>query len=121
MSKNRYIRPPTTLLGTEPFLSAEEAWFWFVRCQKARDDGMRFVRGMEVTARPCFPDDIYRALKALTARRVIGLDHVKVLKFFGYMERPPDPRCAEEELSHVLWDEAFDRLGPELKSKDIVQ
>jgi|ETNmetMinimDraft_16_1059900.scaffolds.fasta_scaffold12121_2 hypothetical protein len=47
---------------TVPFPNAEEAWFWFIRCQKARADGARFEAVPGAIARPCDPDDLYRAV-----------------------------------------------------------
>lgn len=121
MRKTRYVNVPASRAETVPFQSAEEAWFWYIRCQKARDAGLRMIRGMEVTARPCMPDDIYRAVKSLAARRVIDGGHIRVMKSFGELERPPDPRCDEEAPAHALWDQALDRLAAVLKSKAIVQ
>lgn len=121
MPKIRYADVPVLAAEQVPFQSAEEAWFWYVRCQKARGAGMRMIRGMELTARPCMPDDIYRAVKTLAARRVIDGAHVRVLKSFGELERPPDPRCTEEASAYALWDQALDRLTSVLKAKEIVQ
>ena len=105
----------------EPFGSAEEAWFWFVRCQKARVDGARFEAVPGAIVRPCDPDDIYRAVRDLHRRQVIGRRHIRVLERYGMMERPPDERCREEARSYAFWDEALDRLTTVLKSKAIVQ
>jgi len=119
--KRRTVKPPTSLAASEPFQSVEEAWFWFVRCQKARDQGARFERGMELFARPCDPDDIYRAVKTLTRQKLINRSHIRVLHRYGNLERAPDPRDWDEERCHVLWDQALDRLSTVLRSKDIVQ
>lgn len=121
MSRKLCPQPPVYLEITEPFSSSEEAWFWFVRSQKARNDGARFERGMERVARPCYPDDVYRAVKKLAERKLIGAQHLKVLNSFGMLERPPDPCFREEERQFQLWDEALDRLSTELKNKKIVQ
>ncbi len=82
---------------------------------------MRFIRDMGKTPRPCFPDDIFRAVKSLKERRIIREKHVQVMNVYGHLERPPDPRCEEEARSYVLWDQALDRLATVLKTKDIVR
>jgi len=105
----------------KPCLTVEEAWFWYVRCQKARRDGARFESRIGPFCRPCDPDDLYRAVKGLVQRRIIGRDHLKVLDHFGFQERAPDPRCREEARQYVLWDEALDRLSSILKAKEIVE
>jgi len=109
------------LRRTTPFRSAEEAWFWYVRCQKARDEGARMEADMARDARPCEPDDLYRAVKHLSANSSITRHHVRVLIDYGKDDRPPDPRCREEEHSCRLWNEALDRLSTVLKKKDIIE
>ncbi len=104
-----------------PFESAEEAWFWFVRCQKARWDGARFEEGAAHCIRPCDPDDLYRALKELRRRRLVEVDHIRVLTRFGFAERPPDRRLRDEVLPWRLWTEAIDQLTTVLRRKGIVE
>lgn len=103
------------------FGSAEEVWFWYVRCQKARVDGARFQKSAGETIRPCDPDDVYRVVNGLAKRRALTRGHLAVLNIYGNFERPPDPRCHEEERPFQLWDEALERIEVVLKSKDIVQ
>jgi len=120
----RIRRLPPTLTDSrkeKPFSTAEEAWFWYVRCHKARRDGARFENRTGPFCRPCEPDDLYRAVKGLALKRIIGREHLRVLNHFGFQERAPDPRCREEERSFALWDEALDRLSSILKAKDIVE
>lgn len=121
MPRARYTRAPTTLIGATPFLDAEEAWFWSLRCQKARDQGMRFVRDMAPVARPCYPDDIFRAVKRLSESRSLSRGHLTVLRKFGALERPPDPRCEEEAGASRLWTQALDHLAAVLKAKEIIR
>jgi hypothetical protein len=121
MSKRRHVPPPTPLYNTQPFISAEEAWFWFIRCQKARADGARFERAMGATVRPCDPDDVYRAVTALHRRRILNRRHMNVLERYGLLERPPDKRCRDEERPFALWDEALDRLTTVLRGKEIIE
>jgi len=119
----RKIRAPrmAPVRRTAPFRSAEEAWFWYIRCQKARNDGARMEADMARDARPCDPDDMYRAVKQLADSRTIHARHVRTLIEFGRGERPPDPRCREEEHPYRLWVEALDRLTTVLKKKDIIE
>jgi len=119
----RISRSPLPLrsIPATPFQSAEEAWFWYIRCQKARDDGARPDPYASTIARPCDPDDLYRAVKDLTTRRRITHHHVRVLSEYGYSERPPDPRCREEQRPYRLWNEALDRLTTVLKHKEILE
>lgn len=115
--------PPLVPTGGHSVLfgCAEEAWFWYVRCQKARDDGARFVKSGNATVRPCDPDDIYRAVRRLAERRILTRHHIRVLTIYGVDERPPDPRCQEEERPFQVWQEAMLRLGEDLKAKDIIE
>ena len=121
MPRSRYSKTPTTILGTTPFMNAEEAWFWGVRCQKARDQGMQFIRDQSLMPRPCYPDDIFRAVKHLSDAGRLTRDHLLVLHVFGALERSPDPRCAEEAWASRLWLHALDHLAEVLRAKEIVQ
>lgn len=106
---------------TAPFENAEEAWFWFVRSQKLRDQGARMGDRSVSMVRPCDPDDLYRAVVMLAKGGRIGAAHIGVLSRFGLEDRPPDPRCREEERAARLWDEALDRLSTVLRKKGIVR
>ena len=101
------------------FASAEEAWFWFVRCQQVRRDGARFADGGGLQ-RPCDPDDIYVAAATLHRRGILSRLHMSVLGTFGLRGHPPDARRREEQGSARLWDEALDRLSSVLRKKGIV-
>lgn len=101
------------------FGSAEEAWFWYVRCQVGRLDGARFG-GDGFVERPCEPDDVYLAAVGLRRRRVLSGAHLAVMARFGLLGYPPDVRCREEAGPLRLWREAFDRLGTVLRAKGIV-
>lgn len=105
---------------TVPFISAEEAWFWFVRSQEARNDGARFVAGLGLFPRPCEPLDILKAVDRLTRQRRLLLDHLLVLRHYGRRSMAPDPRRVKEARAHRLWKEALERLEAVLERKNIV-
>ena len=58
---------------TEPFRSAEEAWFWTMAALMARREGARYTANRGRLARPCEPDDVVKCLDALYRRRRIDL------------------------------------------------
>ncbi len=120
MPKPRRSAKPLPVKTAVPFLDAEEAWFWFMRCERVRREGARLAADEALTDRPCEPDDIYRAVMGLFRRRLIGNEHLKVLAEFGWREAPPDPRVREEERPLSLWEDALDRLTTDLKAKGIV-
>ncbi len=120
MSTRRYVPKPSYEVPTTPFSTSEEAWFWFVRCQRIRRDGARLGESSHGIRRPCEPDDLYRAVMTLVRRNVIDSRHLVVLGSFGLEERPPDARCPAEIRAHRLWDEALDRLTTVLRGKGIV-
>ena len=121
MQHKRHILKPRPDYPVTPFDTAQEAWFWFVRCQKMRDAGARFQEGMTQAARPCEPDDLDRAVVTLARDGRIGKAHLSVLRRFGVAERPPDPRCREEEYAARLWDDALDGLTTVLRHKGIIR
>jgi hypothetical protein len=104
---------------TAAFSSAEEAWFWFVRCQQVRRDGARFGDSGSLQ-RPCDPDDVYLAAVTLHRRGLLNTPHMTVLGQFGLRGHPPDARCRNEQRAAQLWDEALDRLNTILRAKGIV-
>ncbi|MBI5164406.1 MAG: hypothetical protein HY985_10950 [Magnetospirillum sp.] len=121
MRHTRYIPKPLSLRASEPFPSAEEAWLWFSQCQLARVDGVRFVADSGAIARPCEPDDIYRAVDRLYRQRRLQRAHLAVLGHFGKRLSPPDRRPGGDGLGQAtLWDEALDRLSGALRAKGIV-
>lgn len=105
--------------ATELFQTAEEAWFWFIRTQKARRDGARFGN-VGAAVRPCEADDIYLAAVGLMRAGVLKVLHLRTLVDFGNRERAPDPRVREELQPARLWDEALDRMTTILRRKGIL-
>jgi len=119
VSTLRYVPRVIAEAPVNAFLSAEEAWFWFVRCQQVRREGAQ-LGGGGAFSRPCDPDDIYRAIVRLQRRGIVGGAHLTVLGTFGLIGRPPDARCADEATAARLWAEALDRLSTILHDKGIV-
>jgi hypothetical protein len=72
MPRHRFIPRSYYDTPTAPFVNAEEAWFWFIRCQKARADGARFEANVANKVIPCDPDDLYRAVKLFERQRRLG-------------------------------------------------
>lgn len=120
MRAAKFSARPLSERAAQPFASAEEAWLWFSRCQLARIEGVRFTADSGDVARPCDPDDIYRAVDRLVRRRVLIAGHVAVLGRFGCRLMPPDPWAGDTVGETALWVEALDRLAEELRRKEIV-
>jgi len=118
--KLRFVPRPAYEVSTTPFASAEEAWFWFIRCQIIRHQGGQPRRTSGAITRPCDPDDIYRAVMLLFRQQVLSPRHLRTLSQYGLAERPPDARCAEEVSASRLWTEALDQLEVYLSQKGIV-
>ena len=110
-----------TLAKAVPFASAEEAWFWFIQAQAAKNDGARFSVGLGLVARPCEPIDILKVVDRLYRQRRLIMDHLLVLRHYGRRLMPPDARRVKEVRAHGLWVEALERMTPILERKGIVQ
>ncbi len=106
---------------TVPFADAQEAWFWFIQAQQARDEGARIVQGQGLYPRPCEPIDIFRVLDRLHRNRRLLRDHLLVLRHYGRRMFPPDARRPKEVRAAQLWDEAMARIGEVLEKKGIVR
>lgn len=107
--------------GAVPFRDAEEAWFWFIAAQSARNDGARFAAGQSLYPRPCEPIDILKVLDALYRKRRLVRDHLLVLRHYGRRHLPPDNRRAKEVRAFQLWHEALERIGTVLEKKGIIE
>jgi hypothetical protein len=112
-------------LGSEddsvPFVSTEEAWFWFVQAQEARSSGARIVAGRGTVPRPCEPLDMMREIDRLYRQRKLIRDHLHVLVHYGRRLMAPDPEHRLESRASSLWREALAFLDPVLRQKGIVQ
>ncbi|MBT4890054.1 MAG: hypothetical protein HON65_10930 [Rhodospirillales bacterium] len=102
------------------FHSAEEAWFWFMRCQSLRLNNASSDDCPAQFVRPCEPDDIYCAVMRLHREKMLARRHLRVLAKSGLAERPPDYRCESEREALKLWQEALELLAEVLRKKGIV-
>ena len=106
--------------GAIPFENAEEVWFWFITAQQARNDGARFTAGGGLLQRPCEPVDILKVLDGLYRKRHLKCDHLLVLRHYGRRNMPPERRRQKEARAFYLWEEALERMEPELERKGII-
>lgn len=112
--------PSSNLDRVQPFISAEEAWFWTMAALVARRDGARIVSGRGLVARPCEPDDVVKCLDRLYRQRRIELAHARIMRIWGERGTAPDPGALRERGDHRLWREAMERLDWPLRMKGIV-
>lgn len=116
-----YTPKPVSSVETQAFSSAEEAWFWFIQAQAARNDGARFSVGQGLVARPCEPVDILKVVDRLYRQRRLVMDHLLVLRHYGRRLMAPDARRVKELKAHSLWTEALERMSPLLERKGIIE
>lgn len=117
MVLKRSVRPTYEERDEEPFATVEDAWVWYSQCQRARDDGARYVAGAGAVARPCAPDDIVREVRRLYRHCVLRGAHLRVLVRFGC---DGGMAMGGDETAGRLWREALDRLEAPLRAKGIV-
>jgi hypothetical protein len=115
-----YSQKRVSDLDATPFENAEEAWFWFMLAQQAKNDGARVGGGRALAVRPCEPADILKCLDRLYRNRMLSMDHMLVLRHYGKRQIAPDLRRIKEVQAYKLWSEAMDRLEPVLKRKGII-
>ncbi len=120
-SREPYTPKPVSAVETETFSSAEEAWFWFIQAQAAKNDGARITAGQGMVHRPCEPIDILKVVDRLYRQRRLLMDHLLVLRHYGRRLMAPDARRAKEVKAHNLWVEALERMTPILERKGIVE
>ncbi len=102
---------------TEPFRSAEEAWFWTMRALAARREGARSVAHAGGVKRPCEPDDVVKCLDDLYRRGRIDLTQARLLRLWGERGLAPDARCG---AAASAWRAAMASLAWPLRLKGIV-
>ncbi len=105
----------------KPFDNVEEAWFWFIAAQQARNDGARFSADCGAIQRPCEPVDILKILDGLYRQRRLLREHFLVLRHYGRRNMPPDPRRVKEARASILWKEAMERMIPVMERKGIIR
>jgi len=120
-SKDKYSYRPLSNVEAEPFHSVEDAWFWFIQAQAAKNDGARIIAGKSMVSRPCEPLDILKVLDRLYRQRRLLRDHLLVLRHYGRRQYAPDPRRVKEQRAYEVWREALERLELALMQKGIVQ
>jgi hypothetical protein len=119
--KDFYTPYAKNSMESVPFRDAEEAWFWFMAAQSARNDGARVIAGAALYPRPCEPLDILKVVDRLYRGRRLVRDHLLVLRHYGRRHMPPDMRRLKEQRAHELWTEALTRIESVLESKGIVE
>lgn len=119
--KDFHIPCSKNSMESVPFRDAEEAWFWFIAAQGARNDGARVMAGAALYPRPCEPLDILKAVDRLYRARRLLRDHLLVLRHYGRRFMPPDQRRIKEQQAYDLWIEALQRIETILEAKGIVE
>lgn len=104
----------------EPFQSAEEAWFWFMRSEKARAERAKADHTKSVFDRPCDPDDLFRWIKQLHGSGDLTSAHLLVMGQYGFLDRHPDREVEGEVIDFIVWTDAFDTLEPTLLEKGVI-
>ena len=120
MQRERQMPRATATTPTTPFDTVEDAWFWFMEANAARQEGARFGAGRGLVSRPCEPLDVLRVVDRLYRNRRLFREHLLVLAHYGRRHMPPDPQRRREIRAHAIWTEAFDRISPVLREKGIV-
>ena len=120
MARDSYLPRPCSDVPTTPFDSVEEAWFWFMQANEARQAGAKILAGLSATPRPCEPLDMIRVVDRLYRNRRLMMDHLRVLAHYGRRLMAPDPARAHEARASQLWREALGRIEPVLRGKGIV-
>lgn len=112
--------PNFSSISTQHFINAEEAWFWFVRSEKARAERAKASDTKSVYERPCEPDDVFRWVKQLYENQVLAPGHLVVMGHYGFLDRYPDPANDDEVVDYIMWTDAFEMLEPILVDKGVV-
>lgn len=102
------------------FPTAEEAWFWFMRSEKARAERAKAEHTRSLYGRPCDPDDLFRWVKQLHDGGTLTTGHVMVMGHYGFLDRHPDRNRDDEVVDFIIWTDAFETLEPTLVEKGVV-
>lgn len=120
MTQSTHFRDPF-LSETVPFLSAQEAWFWFVDAQEALSSGAFIRAGASATPRPCEPADIMALLTRLHKNRQLKWEQIKILHHYGIRKMAPDPYRPKEKRAYILWRQALSILEEHFIRKGIIE
>lgn len=120
-SRKKHTHKQQLIEGIVPFQSAEEAWFWFISAQEARQDGARYAAGQALIPRPCEPLDILKIVDRLYRHRRLIRDHLLVLRYYGRRHMAPDRGRVREMRAYKIWMEAMARMESVLECKGIVE
>ena len=104
-----------------PFDTVEEAWFWFMAAHKAKLEGAKITSNLGNIQRPCEPNDILAILDRLFRNRLVTMDHLRVLRFYGNRGYGPDKHHTSEKRAWYLWREAFAKMRPSFERKGIIR
>ena len=105
---------------TQPFTSAEEAWFWSLAAKLARDEGARPKAGEARTPRPCEPLEVAHLAERLYRQGRLTPAQWKVMLVFGRAFVAPDPRLAGQRRLAGHWRAGLQILAAALKAKGIL-
>ena len=100
-----------------PFKNAEEAWFWVMAIQLARQDGAALGWRPDGQARTSDPEDIVSCCDRLYHDGQITLAQARVLRTWGERQRVPH---RPPERDHRLWQQAMAALEWMLRSRGII-
>ncbi len=103
---------------SEPFRSAEEAWFWTCSALQARANGAR--GGASLAKRACDPDDIVLYLDRLVRARKLHSSHTRILGRWGLQQTRPSSSSTHRREA-MLWNDAMDQLSTILVQKKLVK
>ncbi len=92
VSGGKYRAPIISQEQVTPFDTVEEAWFWFILAQQARNEGARITAGQGALIRPCEPVDILKVLDRLYRQRSLSMDHMLVLRHYRQKQHCRKPR-----------------------------
>lgn len=121
MSKRRYTFRSANAAPEEPFIDAEEAWFWASANTELMLAGARGHSYLKPTQRPCEAADVLNVFTNLMRGRKLAAQHAQVAARYGVAQRRPNGLAPSEAQAALLWEEAMDRLTTPLKAKGIIE
>lgn len=117
-SKERYKGTIIRETQVVPFETTEEAWFWFIAAQQARNDGARYASGAGIIPRPCEPVDILNILGRMHRSRRLLWEHILVLRHYGQRNLPPDSQRIKEAAHSGYGRRRWSGWSPFLQQKE---